>query len=777
MTNKFVYISNIFIDYDRKEEQRIIISQLESRIKEIKPDLIIIGGNVIKNKESRKDYKYLQKYLKFLKNYTVLHYMTYEHDVDMDLGATQIILGDLVINDITYNLFRDDNKKLAIKTPTLTITFPPLIQQNINDDGPFGFKINDLFEEIYNESGFFRLTIKNNIILNNRFMATPQKWLVEYIDTNSDFDISLFVKKWGPPINRLYSVDPVLHKYEDFISNLSLHNCFQRPEKKEIIDLKHIYCEDILCFCRIDVDFVPMYNKISGIVASNEMGKSSFIKIIVAAVTNTVDTTFIRAGKHFGKIVLTTSKGEICYSITSHTVAKTYNLNLVSYESLANTSLILPDSNDIEFDDKFIKKSLNLIPDVDLFNDIKSTTKELSLYKIGNVKLLENKISTCKNQITILEKEIQAYDKSAKKHENLEEKIAKIEKCLFAIDGTVASRLTVHDISSTEDRPTIHLDELLEHRNFLKTIDKHEIIAKISVLEEEIARKNKYLALFTKEPSDAKIAENRRIIKEHTNTGNLERDTAFLIVSKCTNIYTLLEQDVKNDETELKRLKNDLNRAEKIKNFAAELEKHKAVLVKRYFELSQDYNNFTFLSKLEQQLSENKTLINKYQNEIEEAKKYEIVSRKLDVLNSYRFELYKANKSILDIQSEKIVNNVNEIIGGNITYDKKNMYYKGVLVKNNSTYRRFSINLAIKLSLWQLTQKSVLNALIIDENFGACDSDHIKIIMQILDNISCNMYMPKLIFVISHLDYVKSRIEYKLNIKKTDDGIILKNDV
>ena len=112
-----VFISKLFIEYSRKKEQTLIIDILEKRIKEIKPDIVFIGGYIIKDKTNHRDVKLTNKLLKFLSEYHIIHYLTTYNDIDFsDFPHYKIIDLQKFTLDKEYNLhFVDHNLYLNDK--------------------------------------------------------------------------------------------------------------------------------------------------------------------------------------------------------------------------------------------------------------------------------------------------------------------------------------------------------------------------------------------------------------------------------------------------------------------------------------------------------------------------------------------------------------------------------------------------------------------------------------------------------------------------------------
>lgn len=758
-----IFISKLFIEHSRKKEQSLIIETLEKRINEIKPNIIFIGGYVIKDKTNNKDVKLTYKLLKFLREFPVIHYLSPHHDIEFDFQKYKIIDLQKFTLDKEYNLHLIDNI-LHLDN----IQFPQLIQSSPNDIGPFGFRINNIFEPIQNDYGFIKLIIKNNTILNKSFPLHP-KWTVELINS-PQYDLREIIERWGPPLTKIFIADPITKTYDSYITNKELHKSYTKSIKpKQIIDLCYIHCEDILCFSRIDINFKKLYNRVSGIISANEMGKSSFIRILMASLSDTIDNSFLRRGSSVGYIKLITSTQVISYTLFSTTITK--SIIPITYCTLQNTSFILSENNNI--DEKYINTSLKTVSDKSLDYDIKHIIKT-NIYKDADIETLNQLLYSSISQSKLLHDEIKDYNEQLKNHRKIESQIIELEKIIFSIDSTTPSQIENEYIPNDEYleiKPKHLFQTALENKLFVKNYKKNENTEKI---EKEIIQKKKYLTLFTCENIDEKIHKNRQIIKEHTNTSEFERENAFLIVSRITNISQLLQNDIDKLEKELLIAAENDRKYEKYKNASKDLKYYKEKFIREYITLKREYKTFEYLGKLEEKYEEFTSNIKDIQNQIVSAEKYKIFNNQLKELKHYRSEINHANKDLLQIQTDKVLTCMNNIFPG-ITIKNGNIYFNGHIFQHNSSYRRFSINFAFRLAMWQLTQESVISGLFIDENLGSCDEEHIKTIMDMIETISYSDYMPRIIFIISHIEYVKTRINYNLVIQKTPTGNILEN--
>ena len=73
-----------------------------------------------------------------------------------------------------------------------------------------------------------------------------------------------------------------------------------------------------------------------------------------------------------------------------------------------------------------------------------------------------------------------------------------------------------------------------------------------------------------------------------------------------------------------------------------------------------------------------------------------------------------------------------------------------------SGYQKFVMGIAVRLTLWKV--QPIVDAFIIDEGFGACDSENIEMVGQAMTNLSGAEGVPSVVFVISHNEEIKNRI-------------------
>jgi len=92
-----------------------------------------------------------------------------------------------------------------------------------------------------------------------------------------------------------------------------------------------------------------------------------------------------------------------------------------------------------------------------------------------------------------------------------------------------------------------------------------------------------------------------------------------------------------------------------------------------------------------------------------------------------------------------------------------------------SGYQRFVLSLAARLAIWRLATAPRIDALVIDEGFGACDDEYLAGLSSALEALASAPSAPRLIFIVSHVDVLKDRVEHALEIRRTERGSLVCN--
>jgi len=81
-----------------------------------------------------------------------------------------------------------------------------------------------------------------------------------------------------------------------------------------------------------------------------------------------------------------------------------------------------------------------------------------------------------------------------------------------------------------------------------------------------------------------------------------------------------------------------------------------------------------------------------------------------------------------------------------------------------SGYQKFALSLAARLAVWRLSASPRPDAFIIDEGFGACDEEYLEAMAAALEALASAPGGPRLVFLVSHVDSLKARVERPLEI-------------
>jgi DNA repair exonuclease SbcCD nuclease subunit len=87
-----------------------------------------------------------------------------------------------------------------------------------------------------------------------------------------------------------------------------------------------------------------------------------------------------------------------------------------------------------------------------------------------------------------------------------------------------------------------------------------------------------------------------------------------------------------------------------------------------------------------------------------------------------------------------------------------------------SGYQKFVLSLAARLAVWRLSAAPRPDAFIVDEGFGACDEDYLESMVVALESLAAAPGGPRLVFVVSHVDALKVRLERALEIESLPMG-------
>jgi DNA repair exonuclease SbcCD ATPase subunit/UDP-2,3-diacylglucosamine pyrophosphatase LpxH len=87
-----------------------------------------------------------------------------------------------------------------------------------------------------------------------------------------------------------------------------------------------------------------------------------------------------------------------------------------------------------------------------------------------------------------------------------------------------------------------------------------------------------------------------------------------------------------------------------------------------------------------------------------------------------------------------------------------------------SGYQKFVLSLAARLAIWRLSVSPRPDAFIVDEGFGACDEEYLEAMATALEALATAPGGPRLVFLVSHVDALKVRLERSLEIETHSTG-------
>lgn len=215
-------------------------------------------------------------------------------------------------------------------------------------------------------------------------------------------------------------------------------------------------------------------------------------------------------------------------------------------------------------------------------------------------------------------------------------------------------------------------------------------------------------------------------------------------------------------------------------------------------ELKNSYMNR--IDKIREKINENSNLITQYRNEMQNyiaiREKIDEKNEELNIINSYIQIVnynglpYEILKSYLPLIESNINQILHSMVNFNIEFifhdeDQKiktnigalniNLYYNNESSYNAqlaSGFEKFMIEIALRIVLCKISTIAKPNFIIIDEGWSCLDKDNLNNITQILNNIKLQYDN---IILISHLDELKSQVDYIINIEKKDNFSFVNN--
>ena len=151
---------------------------------------------------------------------------------------------------------------------------------------------------------------------------------------------------------------------------------------------------------------------------------------------------------------------------------------------------------------------------------------------------------------------------------------------------------------------------------------------------------------------------------------------------------------------------------------------------------------------------------------------YEILKSYLPLIES---NINQILHSMVNFNIEFIFHDEDQKIKTNIGALNINLYYNNESSYNAqlaSGFEKFMIEIALRIVLCKISTIAKPNFIIIDEGWSCLDKDNLNNITQILNNIKLQYDN---IILISHLDELKSQVDYIINIEKKDNFSFVNN--
>ena len=137
------------------------------------------------------------------------------------------------------------------------------------------------------------------------------------------------------------------------------------------------------------------------------------------------------------------------------------------------------------------------------------------------------------------------------------------------------------------------------------------------------------------------------------------------------------------------------------------------------------------------------------------------VNRILHSIVNFNIEFVFYDDEQIEQQKKRQIKSNMGCIAINICYDSMKPYN----VQLASGFEKFIINLAIRMTLFEISLTAKPNFLIIDEGWSCLDADNLNNIGSIINYIKMKYQH---VIIISHLDELKTQADYVINIEKSN---------
>lgn len=395
--------------------------------------------------------------------------------------------------------------------------------------------------------------------------------------------------------------------------------------------------------------------------------------------------------------------------------------NSIEYSMISKTAHLL---EIVEYKKLCIKLQSTLKKIKDAEQSLDESIQIVNDYETNrNNDLLNNKIMQSKEQIAIHESECTL----------LSTKLEFINSEILSIDKNISE----NEISIQDKIARDKTKALAEEYEFLNN--------KYKLLEEDYEMYKKYLEEITPILGQIKYYNNVIANIYHQND-SLTKNQMLEYKAKLDSIQSELQSLY---ETQKDAIIDELN--------AVNQYKQNDIL------LQNDLDNISKLSSID----ENVYLYTVYRKIININSSYSICNYLLRLAKSDLTENFNATlKDTGAVFSIEIDNDFNFYFVEGV---------KKMTIGMASGYQKFAINLALRLSLWKITDLPLIDCLIIDEGFTACDEQNLASMSQFLSMLSHSRDMPRIMFIVSHLEQIKNKIQQQLQIVRKEDVSYINN--
>jgi DNA repair exonuclease SbcCD nuclease subunit len=669
---------------------------------------------------------------------------------------------------------------------------------------------NVLYYDIYHDNtmDIDKIIEQYNILYlkSPRRIVNKNKYSFNSIYTNDINDINLHIKLITDQLGKD-------HKYLDDVINM--HKSCYVPDNNEPINEKitliSLEFENMYNYnCYNKIDFEPMSNQLSGIIANNNSGKTSVIDIILFALFDihpriskkqyivNVDKDSFYVSLKFkineieGSILKSTNVCTFMFNdknLTQPTIPRTLTaikqiVGTFNDNSLTSIQLQNNSTNFINMSSLMRRQRLTDLLSLKLFNNIdEELTKKITdvSNKIKNITI---KSLECEFDNDILQKLEMSYkykniinqlisDKT-KEEVNDKEELNSIE------NNSIYDKL--NELYELYDNKKILLGIIEENKHLLQNFNVNvinSIYEQKEVIREELIEINNVFS-----SCNEKIKET--VITKYQNNGinylyklcGAKSDGNEILYESIGASLLLLQRDHKiKIDTVLNLTLLNCNQSSNVLKYIRTVE----LIDNRISELVRSIT----IDQLNE-LSNTDGLLTKLNNQniftLNEEHKVDItnLNKQLEILKLYK-QLIKPNVGIINSlllslknDIERAVNKLLEYISLKISIDDSYniLYYvtenKLLDVSLLSGYQKFILNIIFRIVLWKFSDVPLLNALIVDEGFGSCDMINIDIIVNMLRDLVRSKDTPAIFIIISHNNELINSIEYPLFILPTN---------